>query len=61
MENKNLIGKKIRIICMEGEPNYTGRIGIVTHIDDMKQIHGTWGGLAIVPEVDTYEVIEDDN
>ena len=61
MENKNLIGKKIRIIYMEGEPNYTGRTGIVTHIDDMKQLHGTWGGLAIIPEVDTYEVIEDDN
>ena len=61
MENNNLIGKKIRIIYMEGEPNYTGKTGIVTNIDDMKQIHGTWGGLAIVPEVDSFEVIGGDD
>ena len=58
MENKNLMGKKIKIINMLGEPNYAGKEGIVTYIDDMGQIHGTWGGLAILPEVDTFEIIE---
>ena len=58
MENKKLIGKKIKIINMLGEPNYAGKEGIVTYIDDMGQIHGTWGGLAILPEVDTFEIIE---
>jgi hypothetical protein len=57
MEIKNLIGKKIKIIYMKGEPNYAGRTGIVTHIDDMKQLHGTWGGLAIIPNVDTFKII----
>lgn len=51
-------GDKIRIIYMDGEPQYTGKEGIVTHIDDAGQIHGTWGGCALIPEVDQYEVIK---
>lgn len=52
------IGSKIRIIKMCGEPQYTCKEGFVTHIDDAGQIHGTWGGCAIIPETDSYEVIE---
>ena len=37
------IGDTIKIIHMEGEPQYTNREGVVTHIDDAGQIHGTWG------------------
>ena len=37
------IGDKIKIITMEGEPHYKDREGVVTHIDDAGQIHGTWG------------------
>ena len=48
------IGDTIKIIRMEGEPQYADRKGVVTHIDDAGQIHGTWGGCAIIPEVDTY-------
>lgn len=59
MKNSNLIGKKIRIINMNGEPYYTGRIGTVTDIDDIGQIHGTWGGLAIIDGEDEYRVIDD--
>lgn len=51
------IGTKIRIIRMDGEPHYNGKEGVVTTIDDIGQIHGTWGGCAIVPEVDEFEVI----
>ena len=51
-------GDKIRIIEMVGEPHYTGKEGIVNHIDDIGQIHGTWGGCAIIPEQDTFEIIE---
>lgn len=54
---KHLIGKKIRIIEMEGEPNYSGRVGIVEMVDDMGQLHGSWGGLAVVPDADKFEVI----
>ena len=53
------VGQKIRIIDMDGEPHYTGREGVITHIDDMGQLHGTWGGLAVVPETDSYELINE--
>ena len=56
--NRLNIGDRIKIIHMEGEPQYTDREGVVTHIDDAGQVHGTWGGCAIVPEVDTYEVLK---
>lgn len=52
------IGDVIRIIDMDGEPQYTGREGIVRVIDSIGQIHGSWGGCAIVPGVDSYEVIK---
>ena len=52
------VGDKIRIICMDGESEYDGKTGIVTHIDDAGQIHGTWGGCALIPGVDEYEVID---
>lgn len=51
------IGDKIRIIDMKGEPQYTGKIGTVKHIDSIGQIHGTWGGCALQPENDKYEII----
>ena len=53
------VGDKIRIIRMEGEPQYTGKEGIVEYIDSMQQIHGTWGGCALISEEDEWEVIED--
>ena len=42
---------------VEGEPQYKDRDGVVTHIDDARQIHGTRGDCAIIPEVDTYIVL----
>lgn len=52
-------GDKIRIIEMQGEPDYTDRIGTVKKIDDMGQVHGTWGGLALQPERDKIEPLKD--
>ena len=52
------IGDTIKIIKMDGEPQYTDREGVVTHIDDACQIHGTWGGCAIVPEVDKFIILD---
>ncbi len=57
METVN-IGDTIKIISMKDEPHYTNRTGVVTHIDDAGQIHGTWGGCAIIPEVDTYTILK---
>ena len=55
--DKIKIGYRIKIINMKGEPHYINREGMVTHIDDAGQIHGTWGGCAVIPEVDTYIIL----
>ena len=39
--------------------DYPGKEGIVTMIDDIGQIHGTWGGLALVPELDDFTILPD--
>ncbi len=55
---KTEVGDIIRIIKMKDEPSYNGKEGTVTHIDDLGQIHGTWGGCALIPEIDKFEVID---
>lgn len=54
------VGDRIRIVEMKGEPIYSGREGVITSIDDMGQLHGTWGGLAVQPENDTIKLIQGD-
>ena len=50
------VGDVITIHRMAGEPQYAGKSGIVRHIDSIGQIHGTWGGLALQPDVDEFSV-----
>ena len=59
------IGDTIMIIRMNDDGGkdlqarmYNGRSGVVEHIDSMGQLHGTWGGLAVIPGVDEIEVKE---
>ena len=52
------VGDIIRIVDMDGEPQYIGREGEVKHIDSMGQIHGTWGGCAVIPGVDSFEIVK---
>lgn len=52
------IGDTIRIDYMEGEPDYTGREGVVKSIDDAGQIHGTFGGCAVIPGTDSFTIIK---
>lgn len=52
------IGDKIKITYMNGEPQETGKVGIVKYVDDFGQYHGTWSGLAVIPDMDEFEVIE---
>lgn len=56
--NTIMVGDKVRILEMNGEPQYTNKEGIVEFIDSMRQIHGTWGGCAIIPEIDKFEKVE---
>lgn len=51
-------GDKLRVDFMAGEPHYTNKEGIVEHVDDAGQIHGTWGGLAIIPGKDQFTILE---
>lgn len=53
------VGDSVRITWMDGELDYCGREGVVTCIDDIGQIHGTWGGCAIIPGTDVFEVISE--
>lgn len=53
------VGDKIRIIHLEGEDDrYDGKEGTVEFIDSLGQLHGSWGGLAVIPETDRFIVIE---
>lgn len=52
------VGDKVRIIDMKGEPQYANRTGEITHIDDEGKVFGTWGGCAIIPSMDKFEIIE---
>lgn len=51
------VGDNIRIIEMIGEPQYNGKSGTIELIDDIGQIHGTWGGLAVQADRDKWERI----
>ena len=57
--SKDLVGKRIKIINMKGEWNYDGREGVVQHVDSLGQLHGTWGGLAVIPGEDSFKVLEE--
>ena len=50
------VGSKIRINKMLDE-DYDGTIGVVDLVDDAGQIHGSWGGCAIIPGVDDFDII----
>lgn len=58
------VGDRIRIIHMDDNGGkdervwaYDGAEGLVKFIDSIGQLHGTWGGLAVNPEIDVFEVI----
>lgn len=54
------IGDKIRIISLEDpytRESYNGREGTVEYIDDAGGIWGTWGSLALIPEIDKFEIL----
>ena len=51
------VGDLIQIRYMSGEPDYEGREGTITRIDDAGQLHGTWGGLAVIPGEDSFVIL----
>ena len=57
MAARSLVGKIIRIDEMAGELQYSGKVGTVEFVDDIGQMHGTWGGCAVVPGEDRFTVL----
>lgn len=55
------VGDTIEILYVSGIPSLTGKIGVVQFYDSMGQLHGTWGGLVIVPGEDRYRIIDTKN
>lgn len=55
LENRYL-GKRVRVII--NDPYHPiNKEGVVICIDDIGQLHGTWGSLAAIPGEDEIEVI----
>ena len=55
------VGDRIRIIRMDGEPQYTGKVGVVELVGKDcagdEYLRGTWGGLSVYPKIDEFEII----
>lgn len=54
------VGDKIRINKLYdpySPVSYEGREGVIESIDSLGQLHGTWGGLAVIPEIDEFIII----
>ena len=56
-ETEVKVGDAVHIFEMDGEPDYADREGVVEFIDDIGQLHGTWGGCAIDPRIDSFKKI----
>lgn len=55
---KIFLGCEIVITHLDGEDGrYDGKSGIVERVDDMGQLHGTWGFLAVIPGQDSFRVV----
>lgn len=58
-------GTRIRCVRMDDpRPILPGTTGTVKHVDDAEQIHVSWDngrGLALIPDVDEFEVIGEKN
>ena len=56
-ETEVKVGDAGHIFEMDGEPDYADREGNVEAIDAAGQLHGTWGGCAIDPRIDSFKKI----
>lgn len=61
-QNEQLIGRRVKCIQMDDPyPVPSGTEGTIEFIDDMGNIHVKWDNgrtLSLVPESDTYEVLD---
>ena len=54
------VGDTIKITRLDDpyDSSYVGREGVVEYIDSMGQLHGTWGGLAVIPTEDKFIIVK---
>ena len=54
------VGDTIKITRLDDpyDHTYVGRTGVVEHIDSMGQLHGTWGGLTVIPGEDGFTILK---
>ena len=56
------VGMKILIInVVDDFVDYSGKVGAITHIDDIGQLHGSWGGVVLVPDLDEFVTVGDED
>lgn len=53
---RRYLGKKVHVEINDPYHYFAGD-GVVELIDDIGQLHGTWGGLAAIPGEDSIQVI----
>lgn len=56
------IGDTIKIVYMNDDifgRNYAGRTGVIERIDDLGRLHGTWGGVVVLPKEDKIELVKE--
>lgn len=53
------VGDRLCIISVGCKANYNGREGVITSIDEMGHLHGTWGSLALLPGEDKFILIKE--
>lgn len=51
------VGDTVKILRMQGKPEYTNKIGKILVIDSAGQLHGTWGQIPLIPIIDSFKII----
>lgn len=60
VERENLerkyLGKRVHVV-IDDPYHPINKDGVVVCVDSMCQLHGTWGGIAAIPNVDSIELL----
>ena len=51
------VGKKVRVNILDDWNPILNKTWVVEYVDDMGHLHGTCGGLAVIPDIDDIELV----
>lgn len=51
------VGKQVEVTILDPYRPIINKVGVVQFVDDIGQLHGTWGGLAADPTEDDIKII----